>query len=89
MWYCIVMLMFKSCSVVVSGFVVYLVLLNVVFLSMVVGLCSGCDGCCAFCDACRLWCSCSSRIFVSSSRCCVFVSCMHHVAVLSAALCVA
>ena len=40
---------FRSCPVIVYVFVVYLVLLNVgCFLSLGVGLCSGCDGWCAF-----------------------------------------
>ena len=52
-----------SCSAMVFGFVVYLVLLNVVcFLILavclsIVSLCSGCYGCCAFCpiyNACSL-----------------------------------
>lgn len=53
-------------------------------------LCSGCDGCCVFClscDACSCKCSCVGRMFVSSCRCCVFVSCVHPVAVLNAAFC--
>ena len=58
----VVRLVFTSCSVIVSGFVlifvVYQVLLNVVcFLSLgvclcIISLCSGCDGCCAFCRIC-------------------------------------
>ena len=65
-WRLPIQLVFMSCSVMVSGFVlmfiVYLVLFNVVcFLRLgvrlcIVGLCNGCGGCCAFClicDACR------------------------------------
>jgi len=83
----IFMFAFMSVVVMLSGFVgmfvVYLVLLNVVcFFSLgvwlcCVSLCSGLDGCCAFClicDACSLRCSCMGSIFVSSCRCCVFVS---------------
>ena len=78
-------------------FVVYLVLLKVVcFLSLgvvlcLVSLCSGDAGCCDFClicDACSLRCSCIGSICVSSCRCCVFVSSVHPVAVLSAAFCI-
>ena len=85
----VVILVFMSCSVMVSGFVlivvVYLEFLNVVcFLSLgvclcIVSLCSGCDECCYFCmicDACRL------RCYMSGSS---FVSCVHTVAVLNAA----
>ena len=73
-------------------FVEYLVLLNVsCFLSLgvclcIVSLCCRCDGCCAFCLICH---ACSFRysrrgsIFISSCSCCVFVSCVHHVAVLN------
>ena len=92
----VVRLVFMSCSVMVVWFVlmivVYLVLLNVTcFLSpgvcsCIVGLCSGCDGCCEFClicDACSLRCFWSGSFFVSSCRCCVFVYCVHPVAVLN------
>ena len=54
-------------------------------------LCSGCDGCCVFLfvfvmrGACR--CSCMGSVSVSSCRCCMFVSCVHPVAVLNAAFC--
>ena len=34
-------------------------------------LCKGCDGCCK--------CSCMGSMSVSSCRCCMFVSCVHHV----------
>ena len=42
---------------------------------------------CLYCDAwsCRCWCIGSMR--VSSCRCCMFVSCVHPVAVLNAAFC--
>ena len=49
-------------------------------------LCRGCDGCCAFRlhrEACR----CMGSVSVSSCRCCMFVSCVHPVAVLNAAFC--
>ena len=53
-------------------------------------LCSGCDGCCVFCLYCDAWnrrCSCMGSVNVSSCRCCMFVSCVHPVAVLNAAFC--
>ena len=37
----------------------------------------GCDGCCVFCLYCE----------ASSCRCCMFVSCVHPVAVLNAEFC--
>ena len=42
----------------------------------IINLCSGCVGWSAFCLIC------------DACRCCVFVSCMHPVAVLNAAFCV-
>ena len=56
----------------------------------VVCLCRGCDGCCVFCLYCEAWscrCSCIGSVSVSSCRCCMFVSCVHPVAVLNAAFC--
>ena len=53
-------------------------------------LCRGCDGCCVFCLYCEAWscrCSCLGSVSVSSCRCCMFVSCVHPVAVLNAAFC--
>ena len=53
-------------------------------------LCSGCDGCCVFCLYCEVWScrwSCMGSVSVSSCRCCMFVSCVHPVAVLNAAFC--
>ena len=53
-------------------------------------LCKGCDGCCVFCLYCDAWsckCSCMESMSVLSCRCCNFVSCVHHVAVLNAAFC--
>ena len=50
----------------------------------------GCDGCCVFCLYCEAWscrCSCMGSVSVSSCRCCMFVSCVHPVAVLNAAFC--
>ena len=58
--------------------------------SVEVCLCSGCDGCCVFCLYCDAWscrCSCMGSVSVSSCRCCMFVSCVHPVAVLNAAFC--
>ena len=68
---------------------------NSVFFSLgvlkyVVCLCRGCDGCCVFCLYCEAWscrCSCMGSVSVSSCRCCMFVSCVHPVAVLNAAFC--
>ena len=48
----------------------------------------GCDGCCVFCLYCEAWscmCSCMGSVSVSSCRCCMFVSCVHPMAVLNAA----
>ena len=53
-------------------------------------LCRGCDGCCVFCLYCEVWScrySCMGSVSVLSCRCCMFVSCVHHVAVLNAAFC--
>ena len=53
-------------------------------------LCKGCDGTCVFCLYCDVWsCRCSymGSMSVSSCRCCMLVSCVHRVAVLSAACC--
>ena len=57
-------------------------------LKYVVCLCSDCDGCCIFCLYYEAWscrCSCIGSVSVSSCRCCMFVSCVHPVAVLNAA----
>ena len=57
-------------------------------LKYVVCLCMGCDGCCVFCLYCEAWscrCSCMGSVSVSSCRCCMFVSCVHPVAILNAA----
>ena len=46
------------------------------------------DGCCVFClycEECSCMCSSMGSVSVSSCRCCMFVSCVHHVAVLNAA----
>ena len=66
---------------------------NSVFFSLgmlkyVVCLCRGCDGCCVFCLYCEAWscrCPCMGSVIVSSCRCCMFVSCVHPVAVPNAA----
>ena len=93
------MFVFMSVVVTVCGsvgmFVVYRPLLKIVFFSLgvlkyVVCLCRGCDGCCVFCLYCETWscrCSCMGSMSVSSCRCCMFVSCVHPVAVLNAAFC--
>ena len=59
-------------------------------LKYVVCLCKGCNGCCIFCLYCDAWsyrCSSMGSIRVSSCRSCMFVSCVHLVAVLNAELC--
>ena len=59
-------------------------------LKYVVSLCSGCDGCCVFCLYYDTWScgySCMASVSVSSCRCCMFVSCVHPVAVLNDAFC--
>ena len=59
-------------------------------MKYVVCLCSGCDGCCVLCSYCEAWscrCSCMGSVIVSSCRCYIFMSCVHHVAVLNAAFC--
>ena len=66
------------------------VLFSLGVLKYVFCLCKGCDGCCVFCLYCEAWscwCSCMGSMTVSSCRCCMFVYCVHPVAVLSAALC--
>ena len=53
-------------------------------------LCRGCDGCCVFCLYCEAWrcrCSCMESVGVSSCRYCMFVSCVHPMAVLNAVFC--
>ena len=42
---------------------------------------------CLYCDAWSCRCSCMGSVSVSSCRCCMFVSCVHPVAVLNAAFC--
>ena len=59
-------------------------------LKYVVCLCKKCDGCCVVSVYCDMWssrCSYMGSMSVSSCRCCIFVSCVHPVAVLNAALC--
>ena len=59
-------------------------------LKYVVCLCRGCDGCWVLCLYCEAWscrCSCMGSVSVSSCRCCMFVSCVHPVAVLNDAFC--
>ena len=80
----------------VEMFVVKQPLLKIFFsigvLKYVVCLWRGCDGCCVFCLYCDAWsCRCSYMgcVTVSSCRCCMFVSCVHPVAVLNAAFCMA
>ena len=70
--------------------VVKIVFFSLVVLRYVVCLCRGCDGCCVFCLYCEAWscrCSCMGSVSVSSCICCMFVSCVHPVAVLNAAFC--
>ena len=94
------MFAFMSVVVTVQGsvgmFLVYRELLKVVGffsrfeVSCAMYLCSVCNGYCAFCltcDACNCKCLCMGRMLVSSSRCCMFVSCVHPVQALRAAFC--
>ena len=67
------------------------VFLSLGVLKYGVCLCKGCDGCCVFCLYCDVWscrCSCMRSMRVSSCRCCMFVSCVHPVAVLNAEFCI-
>ena len=50
-------------------------------------LCRGCGVFCLYCEAWSCRCSCMGSVIVSSCRCCMFVSCVHPVAVLNAAFC--
>ena len=62
--------------------------LSLGMLKHVVCLCRGCDGCCVFYLHCETWrCRflCMGSVSVSSCICCMFVSCVHPVAVLNAA----
>ena len=64
--------------------------LSIGVLKYVVCLCKGCDGCCVFCLYCDAWScrySCIGSMSVSSCRCCMFVYCVHTVAVLNAEFC--
>ena len=59
-------------------------------LKDVVCLCKASDGCCVlclYCEAGSYRCLCMGSVGVSSCRCCIFVSCVHPVAVLNAAFC--
>ena len=55
-------------------------------LKNVVCLCKGCDDF-FYCDAWSCRCTCMGSMSVSSCRCCMFVSCVHPVAVLNAEFC--
>ena len=46
------------------------------------------DVVCLYCEAWSCRCSCMGSVCVSSCRCCMFVSCVHPVAVLNAAFCI-
>ena len=53
-------------------------------------VCSGVEICCVFCLYCEAWngrCLCMGSVSVLLFRCCMFVSCVHPVAVLNAAFC--
>ena len=79
-----------SSELLVCGGGVRSILFSLGVLKYVVCLCRGCDGCCVFCLYCEVWscrCSCMGSVSVSSCRCCMFVSCVHPVAVLNAAFC--
>ena len=66
------------------------VFLNIGVLKYVVCLRKGCDGCCVFCMYFEVWgcrCLCMGSVSVLPCRCCMFVSCVHPVAVLNDAFC--
>ena len=71
----------------VAAVVKYSVFFSLAELNYVVCLCRGCDGCCVFCLYCEAWCWCMGSVSVSSCICCMFVYCVHPVAVLNAAFC--
>ena len=83
------MFVFMSVVMIVWGSVeMFVVVVLKIVLKYVVCLCKRCDGCCVFCLYCDAWsgrCSCMGSMRVSSCRCCMLVSCVHHVAVLNAA----
>ena len=59
-------------------------------LKYAVCVCKGWDRFCVFCLYCDAWScrfSCFGSMSVSSCRCCMFVSCVHPVAVLNAEFC--
>ena len=59
-------------------------------LKYVVCLWKGCDGCCVsflYCEAWSCRCSCMGSVSVPSCICCMFVSCVHPVAVLNVVFC--
>ena len=56
-------------------------------LKYVVCLCKGCDGCCVFCLNGDAWSCRYSCMSISSCRWCMFMSCVHPVAVLNVAFC--
>ena len=66
--------------------VVKIVFFSLGVLKYVVCLCRG-RVFCLYCEAWSCRCSCMGSVSVSSCRCCIFVSCVHHVAVLNAAFC--
>ena len=81
---------FMSVVLTVCGFVGMFVVSFFILKSVVVCLCKGCDGCCVLCWYCDMWscrCSCMESMSVLTCRCCMFVSCVHPVAVLNAAFC--
>ena len=68
---------------------VVVVVKDSIFLPWSIEVCL-CKGYCVFCLCCEAWIcrySCMGGISVSSCRCCMFVSCVHPVAVLNAAFC--
>ena len=65
----------------------YCVFFSLGVLKYVVCLCSGCCVFCLYCEAWSCRCLCMGSVSVSSCRCCMFVSCVHPVAVLNAAFC--
>ena len=67
------------------------VFLSIGVLKYVVCLCKACDGCCVLSLYCEAWscrCSCMGSVSVSPCRC-MFMSCVHYLAVLNDTFCMA
>ena len=92
---CLFIFLYVCCSVCgnvccVADVVKDSVVLSLGMVKYVACLCKGCDGCCVFCLYCDVLgcrCSCMRSMSVSSCIWCMFVSCVHPVAVFNAAFC--